>query len=61
MFVQIMRHLLAHFWKCESGCAYHGITVIVTSLLMKVQHVAVSEKRVHNSFVFFTVIWTWNF
>ena len=43
----------------ESGCAYHGITVIVTNLLMKVQHVAVSENSVHGSF--FTVIWTWNF
>ena len=47
--------------KCESGCAYHGITDIVTNLLMKVQHVAVSENSVHNSCVPFTVIWTWNF
>ena len=37
----------------KSGCAYHGITVIVTKLLMKVQHVAVSENGVHNSFVLF--------
>ena len=29
--------------KCESGCAYHGITDFVTNMLMKVQHVAVSE------------------
>ena len=33
----------------ESGCAYHGITVIVTNLLMKLQHVAVSENSVHSS------------
>ena len=46
--------------KCESGCAYHGITVIVTNLLMKVQHVAVSENSVHSSFVLVTVIWTSN-
>ena len=46
---------------CESGCAYHGITVIVTNLLMKVQHVALSENSVHSSFVLVTVIWTWNF
>ena len=39
--------------ECESGCAYHGITVIVTNLLMKVQHVAVSENSVHNSCVSF--------
>ena len=32
--------------KCESGCAYHGITDSVTNTLMKVQHVAVSEKSV---------------
>ena len=30
------------FGICESGCAYHRITVVVTNLLMKVQHVAVS-------------------
>ena len=46
---------------CESGCAYHGITDFVTNTLMKVQHVAVSEKSVHNSFVPRTVIWTWRF
>ena len=33
------------FIKCESGCAYHGITDLVTNTLMKVQHVAVSEKQ----------------
>ena len=49
------------FEECESGCAYHGITVIVTNLLMKVQHVALSENSVHSSFVPVTVIWTWNF
>ena len=32
--------------KCESGCAYHGITDSVTNTLMKVQHVAVSENSV---------------
>ena len=47
--------------ECEPGCAYNGIIVIVTSLLLKVQHVAVSEDSVHSSFVPFTVIWTWNF
>ena len=49
------------FEECESGCAYHGITVIVTNLLMKVQHVAVSENSIHSSFVPVMVIWTWNF
>ena len=47
--------------KCESGCAYHGITDFVTNTLMKVQHVAVSENSVHNSCVPRTVIWTWRF
>ena len=36
---------------CESGCAYNGITDFVTNMLMKVQHVAVSENSVHNSCV----------
>ena len=36
---------------CESGCAYHGITDFVTNMLMKVQHVAVSENSVHDSCV----------
>ena len=49
------------FSFCESGCAYHGITDFVTNTLMKVQHVAVSENSVHNSFVPRTVIWTWRF
>ena len=49
------------FEECESGCAYHGITVFVTNTLMKVQHVAVSAKSVHNSCVPRTVIWTWRF
>ena len=39
------------FEECESGCAYRGIAVVVTNLLMKVQHVAVSENSVHSSFV----------
>ena len=30
-------------------------------MLMKVQHVAVSENSAHDSCVPFTVIWTWNF
>ena len=47
--------------ECESGCAYHGVTDFVTNMLMKVQHVAVSENSVHDSCVPFTVIWTWNF
>ena len=47
--------------RCESGCAYHGITDSVTNTLMKVQHVAVSENSVHNSCVPRTVIWTWRF
>ena len=47
--------------KCESGCAYHGITDFVTNTLMKVQHVAVSENSVHNYCVPRTVIWTWRF
>ena len=46
---------------CESGCAYHGTTDFVTNMLMKVQHVAVSENSDHDSCVPFTVIWTWNF
>ena len=46
---------------CESGCAYNGITDFVTNMLMKVQHVAVSENSVHNSCVLLTVFWTWNF
>ena len=48
------------FEECESGCAYNGITDVVTHLLMKVQHVAVSENCVHDSCVPFMVIWTWN-
>ena len=52
---------LLHHRKCESGCAYHGITDFVTNTLMKVQHVAVSENSVHNSCVLRTVIWTWRF
>ena len=46
---------------CESGCAYNGITDFVKNMLMKVQHVAVSENSVHDSCVPLTVIWTWNF
>ena len=50
------------FDECESGCAYHGITDFVTNTLTKVQHVAVSEKSVHNSCVPCTMmIWTWRF
>ena len=49
------------FEECESGCAYHGITDFATNMLMKVQHVAVSENSVHDSCVPFTVTWTWNF
>ena len=40
-----------NFEECESGCAYHGITDFVTNMLMKVQHVAVSENSVHDSCV----------
>ena len=50
-----------NFEECGSGCAYHGTTDFVTSLLMKVQHVAVSENSAHNSCVPRTVIWTWRF
>ena len=35
--------------------------ICVTNLLMKVQHVTVSENSVHNSCVLLTVIWTGNF
>ena len=49
------------FEECESRCAYHGITDFVTIMLMKVQHIAVSENSFHDSRVFFTVIWIWNF
>ena len=49
------------FKETESGCAYNGITDVVTNLLMKVQHVTVSENSVHNSCVSLTVVWTWNF
>ena len=49
------------FEECESGCAYNGITDFVTNLLMKVQHVTVSENNVHNSCVLLTVVWTLNF
>ena len=44
------------FEECESGCADHGITDFVTSTLMKVQHVAVSENSVHNYCVPRTVL-----
>ena len=47
--------------SCESGCAYHGITDFVTNTLMKVQHVAVSENRVHSYCAPRTVIWAWRF
>ena len=47
-----------NFEECESGCAYHGITDFVTNMLMKVQHVAVSENSFHDSYIPFTVIWT---
>ena len=40
-----------NFEECETGCACHGITDFVTNMLMKVQHVAVSENRVHDSCV----------
>ena len=46
---------------CESGCAYNGITDVVTNLLMKVQHVSVYENSVHNFCVSLMVVWTWNF
>ena len=49
------------FRNCESGCAYHGSTDAVTNLLMKVQHVTVSENSDHNSCVSLTKVWTWNF
>ena len=39
---------------CEYGCAYNGITDAVTNLLMKVQHVTVSENSDHNSCVSLT-------
>ena len=39
------------FEECESGCANNGITDAVTNLLMKVQHVTVSENSDHNSCV----------
>ena len=42
-------HQSSTFWNCESGCAYNGITNFVTNLLMKVQHVTVSENSVHKS------------
>ena len=48
-----------NFEQCESGCAYNGITDAVTNLLMKVQHVAVSENSVYDSCVPCAVIWTW--
>ena len=58
--------MLCIFWQsnihsCESGCAYNGITDAVTNLLIKVQHITVSEKRDLNSCVSLTVVWTWNF
>ena len=49
------------YTSCEAGCAYNGITDVVTNLLMKVQHVTVSENSVHKSCVSLTVVWTWNF
>ena len=36
------------FEECKSGCAYNGITDVLTNLLMKVQRDAVSENRNHN-------------
>ena len=47
--------------NCKSGCAYNGITDAVTNLLMKVQHVTVSENSDHNSCVSLTRVWTWNY
>ena len=47
--------------KCGSGFSYNGITDAVTDLLMKVQHVTVSENSDHNSCVSLTMVWTWNF
>ena len=41
--------------NCESGCAYKGMIDVVTNLLMKVQHVTVSENSVHNSCVSLTL------
>ena len=41
--------------------SYTDITDFVTNMLMKVQHVAVSENSVHDFCEPFTVIWTWNF
>ena len=37
-----------------------GITDAVTNLLMKVQHVTVSENSDHNSCVSLTMVWTWS-
>ena len=59
--MSIRTDLFQTLGKCESGCAYHGITDFVTNTLMKVQHVAVSENSVHNSCVPCTVIWIWRF
>ena len=47
--------------NCESGCACTGIADAVTNLLMKLQHVNVSENSDHNSCVSLTMVWTWNF
>ena len=47
--------------NCKSGCAYNGITDVLTNLLMKVQRDAVSENSGHNSRVSLTMVWTWNF
>ena len=49
------------FEECESGCAFNGVTDAVTNLLMKVQHVTVSENSDRNSCVSLTMVWTWNF
>ena len=47
--------------NCESGCAYNGITDVLTNLLMKVQRDTVSENRDHNSYVSLTIVWTLEF
>ena len=40
--------ILAGFRMCKSGCAYNGITDVLSSLFMKVQCDAVSENTNHN-------------
>ena len=46
------------FEECESGCAYNGITDVLSNMLMKVQRDTVSENSVHNPCVSLTMVWT---